>query len=279
MAALYALENLVVNHQAVVRYVGWAGLRIDASSRVAEYGRILERARAGEDLPSSVLACVTREVSQLGNIVRELGHLADLPKHFELLLSGPFNPFDAREHDFARDKQFELLIASRIGERLELIDLAEPDVVAQFGRDRVALAAKRPKREKQVEKAVRKAFAQVSRHGLLGYAVIDLSMLAMPRDAVLELESMETLQDRIGGVLRRSVEKLLPMLDRRILRRASPKIGGTLLYLSAPILVHGAVRPAEIWALHGVDREGLPLANRILQVLGNGHKPIELVRR
>jgi hypothetical protein len=97
-------------------------------------------------------------------------------------LRGDLDSFD-KEGNEALDHLLEIEVAGLLARYPHIsVEMAEPDVVFESRGERTLIACKRPKTLNGIDGALRKASRQIQRQGVDGIALIDVSLMLLPRD-------------------------------------------------------------------------------------------------
>lgn len=94
-------------------------------------------------------------------------------------------PQDSKDDTAGRDAQTELYVAAICSKAKQQPDFCEPDLLIQVDGERVGLAVKRTKSERQIEKHVRKGAKQIAKAVVQGHVILDISMAFHPDNAPL----------------------------------------------------------------------------------------------
>jgi hypothetical protein len=172
-------------------------MKLHPASRVVQWARLLaELARADRRAVISALVASLqgtdwdhpyrshfRALVESRSFIEIVEHLlpdlaaADLRD----LVSGTLDPAAERSDSRARDREFELFVATVCRRAALEVRLAEPDVLCTTPRGVRALAAKRLSSRRRVHENVSKATDQISRAGKPGFIFLDVTRLIEPR--------------------------------------------------------------------------------------------------
>lgn len=176
----------------VVDLMRASGVRIPPSGRLQRYLKHLATMRDVKPdtrLPKSFnleeLHRAMLELDELAFIARQLSKPPEVEGWVRLMnqaMAGRMRPSDERNHNRARDIQFELHTAAMF--RLGGYDVAleEPDVVVDTSRGQIGIAAKRPRSVANLDNVLKDADDQIARSGRQGIVVVDISFVNNPED-------------------------------------------------------------------------------------------------
>lgn len=253
------LQEAVAGIERIEAFASTHGISIPAASRLGRYVAVLREltvtrtARRGAVDVGGALV----EVHQLTAIVDGLQANPSLAAAFRVLLDGHYLTLDAPTHDPARDKQFELYVAARFALGGLPTSLAEPDVVVEFGGEKIGIAVKRPRTAGGIKSAIQKGRRQVRNMGQQpGFLAIDTSMYPLPNARVLA-----TFLDNAADRHRAAAQRLKGLVDenRSVVFPTlmdEPERSGTygiLFHLAVPFMVDGdrgfTAAVGEAWIL------------------------------
>lgn len=163
------------------------GLATLASSRLRTYRRVFAKlsdtARQPLGLPDALAIFETLiDVRQLQTIAKATERAVDRDawlRQLGRLVGGPTS-FRAASDSPVLDFQFEMYLASVASLGGCTVGFAEPDIVVEFDGKRFGIAAKHPRRPRQIEKRIRSAVRQIERSGVPGLVALDLSHALYP---------------------------------------------------------------------------------------------------
>jgi hypothetical protein len=177
---------------AIVDLMRAAGVRVPPSGRLKRYLKLLETMCAvtpDTRLPKSFnlqeLHRAMLELDELGFITRQLSKAPEVAGWVQLMnaaMAGRMRPSDERNHNRARDIQFELHTAAMFRLGGYQVTLEEPDVVVGTSWGQIGLAAKRPRSPANLDNLFKDADEQIERSGRQGIVVIDISFVNNPDD-------------------------------------------------------------------------------------------------
>jgi len=169
------------NAANVIDQVRALGLKLNDSSRLIRMKRVLDRGYIAPEDPDFPIALESmRDQQHVGFAFDQMRAHGDHPRFREVvrrLLKDSALPQMDREESPGRDAQLEVYLAALCQSAgMVPVDLEEPDITCHAEGVKFGIAAKRLKSLDQVRKHVKKAADQVSKSGLPGIVVLDLSL-------------------------------------------------------------------------------------------------------
>jgi hypothetical protein len=176
--------------------------------------------------------------SQLRHILKRMNRLRDQSSRFH-----------AAYH--------ELATASRMVSYLkddETLCFAEPDILVMADNAPVlAVACKRVASESTLVNRIREACAQIQRHSVAGFAVIDLEgILHSDQTSALPIQYQMTARDELGNFIDTELDRLLDLHQPHlidIMARHEEVIGVTLCgFMTSPVLSNDPGESSYSWS-------------------------------
>lgn len=182
------------------------GIPIKPGSRFYNYKRILDDFRLAsergnvEGLDFNLILQAKFEIYVIELAISELPRDPEVKgwlQKVKLVLSGQNFPQPAPAHTFARDHQFELLVAALSRRAGYTISLSEPDVVINHPQSAFGIAAKRLKSWKQIPRHLKKARDQIVKSGRDGIIALDITPLYNPNNYILDVTAPSQATDKV----------------------------------------------------------------------------------
>lgn len=178
------------------------GIRVDPSSRFPTYKRELEqllpidpRDKSTQLRKINLVLRTTTEVLQAANILSVLGHLETWRPLLQLLFSGSVHPVnDVRSA--ARDRQFELYVATAAQSLGMCPRPFEPDILVDIPSGTLHIAAKRVSSMNAMRKRLREGANQIKRCGNCGLIVVDVSRIIADHSKIFFSSTTEDAMQR-----------------------------------------------------------------------------------
>jgi hypothetical protein len=197
------------------------GLRLSGAARLPEYRRVLRQAtEVGDSIAetSPLMETVHRALLECHEhllIVSELSRQPPVPgwrERMQTALGGRTLPSEEGARTPGRDAQYELLLAAYLRRAGYTIVLAEPDVRARLNETDFGVAAKRPKSEGGLEKAIRKGNEQILGSGVVGILAVDMSFLCDQPHKRMQVGTAENGRRHLRTLLDQAVDYRLGWL-------------------------------------------------------------------
>jgi hypothetical protein len=241
MPNLENFQSLRDRAEALIKFLESKGIRVNPSSRLAQYVRQLGAAMKsdGVTVPKGLdLAIWHRcliEVDDLDLVARSLSAPPEVKGWKETLkkaLGGGVVRTDEIKHSPARDVQFELIIASMLRRAKYEVELEEPDVVVTSETPNIGVAAKRPRSFNNLDEMIGKADDQIKGTGLQGIVALDLSIIAAPKDEHITTRDFRAAFDHVKNVANSFIQK---SGDRVISLVDTSRTFGLIAHVAVPI--------------------------------------------
>ena len=277
LGEVVGLEGYLRGYERIRVLAKALGAPLHGDSRIAAYGRAIESWRNGD---REVIAPVHLhrglvDLIQVVLICDVLGERSDAKPLIRRIFGGPVETLFVKDHDPARDLQFELLVGAQLVRAGARVRLAEPDLVLEVPGGNIALAAKRPSKITAVEDALRSATRQIRRSGLRGLAVIDVSAFPIGGDGLLFSSIIEPGQ-RPGqaaiGHLHKVMQDLQPTVLGRFWREEPERSGteGILFHVAVDVTATRALEMhvGEAWGICTTTKGATPACRHLEASLG-----------
>lgn len=267
------LEDLRAGYVRLGEYAASCGIRIPPTSRIALYGRALERCRTVDQGSPVDAHTAAIELRQLIAIVDGLRDTPSFRTEFRNLLGGQYGTIFAPVRDPDRDKQFELFVGAKLALGGLAVRLEEPDLAVYVAGARIPVAAKRPRSSRGIKSALRGGCHQVGKAGARGLVAIDASMYPVPGQLIVALAEDAADVPKATAAQLDEVIRSNDLVLRSALRDEPEKTGtlGVLFHMAVPFSVDLQSKlqflVGEAWALVLARRELWAEAQPVLAAL------------
>lgn len=206
------LESIFQQYQAIRSKIIESGIRVHPACRFSLYASEIERAisaQAGKLAIDKIdwvsLAEGWRDIAELRTIVFSPTIFSNSIPFFNSILGGNVTPSDDGANSPARDKQFELYIASILEQIGFLVTLEEPDIRFEHNSQIFSIAAKRVKSEARIRERYLEAVKQIKRYSYPGFVCMSFDYIVRgPNDKLIIaanpsalVEAGETLMNQV----------------------------------------------------------------------------------
>lgn len=164
-------------------------------------------------------------------------------------MSGNLHPEHDQASSRARDREFELFVATVCRRSGLPTTLGEPDVIVEYEGAAVSLAAKRLSSAKRIVANLRRAEEQITAAGRPGLVVADVTRILDPGYAVVT--HWRHAPDTVAAPLQQVISKYV---GTTLSTRRNPLVLGVLVRVALPLVSEGfRYGTYETWTVVGVD--------------------------